>query len=402
MIDFESELMKFSQNVHHTKRYISTVSSLLQKDFSSVDRKEIHKHHILPKSVYPSFKNHKDNLLVVPIRVHYILHKMLAKALGGKCITAFYQMNISGRYNVKNKSLNYHNSVLDFRKKVMGEMTWKSSIDGQFYRAKKDDARVLSGELEHIFKGRRLSEAHRAKSIGRVVVFDSDDNCYKCTYKTDEYFEKLSCGKYRHAGQMRDSESRNKTSITMKNRTFYNNGDVVIFVDPNKTSIPNGYVKGLTPEHSKKASEVQTNKVFYHNPITNHQIKVIEGCHPEGYIRGRINFGRDNDIMKFKYGINLITGEKVRVAINQEFPDFCCNKDKTHYFRYSNSDVVYLSSDLIKLSENFGITLPKSSVYKEFSCVIRKHKKTLYELGFSKHELSLFHKEKLDNAVWIS
>lgn len=51
------------------------------KDFivANKNTNDFEKHHILPKSIYPSYKDDKSNIIKVSIRKHYILHLLLWK-----------------------------------------------------------------------------------------------------------------------------------------------------------------------------------------------------------------------------------------------------------------------------------------------------------------------------------
>ena len=54
-----------------------------------------HKHHILPQSLFPEFKDlkkHKFNCKILSFRAHFIAHYILSKAIGGKMLFAFNRM----------------------------------------------------------------------------------------------------------------------------------------------------------------------------------------------------------------------------------------------------------------------------------------------------------------------
>jgi len=89
----------------HLLRYLKFV-----KHYANVERNCVtERHHVLPKSLYPEFAKDEWNLVDLPLRVHFISHWMLAKALGGKMWYAFYAMC---NKNTKNGRLEKYNSVM--------------------------------------------------------------------------------------------------------------------------------------------------------------------------------------------------------------------------------------------------------------------------------------------------
>lgn len=60
------------------------------------------KHHILPVSIFPEYRNAKWNIVVLPTRAHYIAHYMLFKGVKHKsCAYAFNQMRRVSKLNGK-------------------------------------------------------------------------------------------------------------------------------------------------------------------------------------------------------------------------------------------------------------------------------------------------------------
>lgn len=75
-------------------------------------------HHILPKSLYPEYKNSKWNLVHLPFRAHHIAHWLLAKAIGGRMWYAYYAMSNKNLSSGKLRKLNsvlYEKSRIEFR-----------------------------------------------------------------------------------------------------------------------------------------------------------------------------------------------------------------------------------------------------------------------------------------------
>ena len=79
-------------------RYIKLLKYAETHDYSNT--KHYHKHHILPKSLFPEYEHDQDNLIKLSYRLHYIAHYILWK------LTKTYQMAMAFHYmstaNIKN------------------------------------------------------------------------------------------------------------------------------------------------------------------------------------------------------------------------------------------------------------------------------------------------------------
>ena len=81
-----------SVNKKYLKRYIKFLY-FFNKENINYDSSIMHKHHILPVSLFNEFKNEKWNIIKLSFREHYIAHYLLAKIFGGKMWYAFNNMN---------------------------------------------------------------------------------------------------------------------------------------------------------------------------------------------------------------------------------------------------------------------------------------------------------------------
>lgn len=68
-------------------RYIKLLKYAETQDYSNT--KHYHKHHILPKSLFPEYEHDQDNLIKLSYRLHYIAHYILWK------LTKTYQMSVA-------------------------------------------------------------------------------------------------------------------------------------------------------------------------------------------------------------------------------------------------------------------------------------------------------------------
>lgn len=112
IIDSEFILNKFNCEINMWLiRYVKFIFKFNITDSKS--SKKVHKHHILPRSLYPEFKSlHKNkwNKCVLTHRAHLIAHYMLAKALGGNMWFAYNNMNAHG---VRLKSRLYESAMIN-------------------------------------------------------------------------------------------------------------------------------------------------------------------------------------------------------------------------------------------------------------------------------------------------
>lgn len=77
-------------NNHYLMRY----RNMIDAKYHVSDDAPWEKHHVLPRSLYPERSKDFGNIVLVPARVHYLLHWLLAKGTNTKQMWfAFNQMN---------------------------------------------------------------------------------------------------------------------------------------------------------------------------------------------------------------------------------------------------------------------------------------------------------------------
>lgn len=88
------------QDDFYFEKYIAFVCKALES--FDVDEGMTEKHHIVPKCYLPKWmtleETFKKNMVVLTSHQHYIAHYYLARALGGKMISAFKRMSYSTKY----------------------------------------------------------------------------------------------------------------------------------------------------------------------------------------------------------------------------------------------------------------------------------------------------------------
>lgn len=97
-MDIYSLILTYPGNQHHINRYLKFIRTRTQDSEEYTE-----KHHILPKSMFPEFKDDKWNLIRLTAREHYLAHWMLWKAFGGSMATAFWCMSNSGKYRTNSR-----------------------------------------------------------------------------------------------------------------------------------------------------------------------------------------------------------------------------------------------------------------------------------------------------------
>lgn len=99
-------------NQHYIDRYLRFISACRYREHDYTE-----KHHILPVSMFPEFKNSTENIVVLTGRQHYIAHYMLARAFGGKMWFAFNQMKRLGHkgalYEISRKHIDEQSRIIN-------------------------------------------------------------------------------------------------------------------------------------------------------------------------------------------------------------------------------------------------------------------------------------------------
>lgn len=84
-----------SRNIHYLNRYVNFIFACIEKNKDLPEDHYTEKHHILPRSLWPEykdFKEHEWNRAVLTVRQHLIAHLMLGKSCGGLMWSAFIMM----------------------------------------------------------------------------------------------------------------------------------------------------------------------------------------------------------------------------------------------------------------------------------------------------------------------
>ena len=67
------------------QEYFEIVTNILNENRKKTDGVLYYKHHILPRSLYPTLKHKSWNVVLVTYKEHKKLHELLAQITVGKC-----------------------------------------------------------------------------------------------------------------------------------------------------------------------------------------------------------------------------------------------------------------------------------------------------------------------------
>jgi len=156
-------------NQHYFKRYLKFINK-----YNNINKFETHKtekHHILPVSLYPEFKDLKKfkwNKIVLTLRQHFIAHWLLAKLYGGSQWFSFNQMKRFGgtsvlyeygrKYIIEQLIITNTGIIkTEENRKGISERTKNTVVvkdkEGNRYRVSCDDERYINGELVYYRTG---------------------------------------------------------------------------------------------------------------------------------------------------------------------------------------------------------------------------------------------------------
>lgn len=261
--------------VHH-KSYVRYCKLIQHYITNPVSQGE--KHHILPVSLFPSYKKDTNNIVVLPNRVHYLVHFLLMKFTRHKSmIYAFNQMNRVAKNSVlydSFRSLLSQTISENNKGKVMyndgtSNIMLDKNIDIDVYN-KTNNVSYVKGSV------------HESKMRRKLIAIDSQGD--KVVISSEEY----SSGNFKThiSGRKSTQETKDKISESRVDRLYYNNGVNNIFIK--KDDIPPiGYVLGFVSNekmgiHSKDTVYINDGK----NTLRIHKDADI----PDGFVKGRVEF----------------------------------------------------------------------------------------------------------------
>lgn len=261
--------------VHHKSygRYCKLIQHYINNPVTQGE-----KHHILPVSLFPTYKKDINNIVVLPHRVHYLVHFLLMKFTRHKSMVfAFNQMNRVAKNSVLYESfrtLLAQTISENNRNKVM----YNDGVTNIMLDKDTDIDLYNNSNNVTYTKG----SVHESKMKRKLIAIDSNGD--KVMISSEEY----SSGNYKthKTGRHSTQETKDKISESKVDRVYYNNGVNNIFIKKDELP-PIGYVLGFV---SNENYGVQAKDTIFINDgkITQriHKDEVI----PTGFVRGRLEF----------------------------------------------------------------------------------------------------------------
>jgi len=216
------------------------------------------RHHILPRKLYPEYKNSKWNIIVLPTKAHYLAHYFLYKALSDKsCVYAFNQMRRISKKNGKTFCRLYESVRKEFAKLISENNTGKEVSES---------ARLA---LSNHHKNTNIYRNKKTGELNRITVGQQPDGW--------EPFQ---------TGRIRTADSKNKIREAMSSRMWQFNAETKE-VKMEKELLP-GFTLGY-PDWYDNGRGLIKGYVWIHNPETKVHYRIPKHDQiPDGFVTGRI------------------------------------------------------------------------------------------------------------------
>jgi len=171
-------------------------------------------HHILPKSLFPLWKNRKSNKVLLTAREHFFCHQLLAKIYTSSEM-AFALHSFISRPNADYKisSKEYERIKIDFSKRSSEMNKGKKMSEESIEKLRKAlIGRKLSEEHKASLRGRKRSEECKSKMRAAKKGKPSSRLGVVLSEETKQKMAKA------HSGRKMSEETRKKISESMKLR----------------------------------------------------------------------------------------------------------------------------------------------------------------------------------------
>jgi hypothetical protein len=247
------------KNKHYFDRYVKMINHYARLDIkkSKQTKGQYEMHHILPKKIWPEYEKETRNLVVLPNRVHKIVHYFLFKSIRhSSCVYAINQMCRVDKGTHKFSTRLYDQVRREFARLISENNT--GYVHSEEF--KNDISKRFTGT--NIYKNIKTSELKRFK-VGKQPID-------WIPFQT---------------GRERSSESRAKLGANIRSRIWqYNELSKEVKFDK---IIQPGFTAGVPPWFDNHAVALKDYKWLY-NPITGEvKRESISNGIPEGYILGR-------------------------------------------------------------------------------------------------------------------
>ena len=217
-----------SRSIHYLNRYVNFIFACIEKNKDLPEDHYTEKHHILPKSMWPEFeKLHENpwNCANLTARQHFIAHRMLYRAFQNSSMqSALWIMIHTSNLRVDSKTYESlkiqkrESSSKTMSRTMKGKSTYVDSDGNRYHihtsdpiikelglehiakglatfkdksgnliRIDKEDPMVYEKELVNFLLGTKKTEEQKEAMRGRVVVKDSNGDCFAVSVSDPRY-----------------------------------------------------------------------------------------------------------------------------------------------------------------------------------------------------------------------
>jgi hypothetical protein len=214
-MDIKDKSESLVKNKRWFKRYLNFIEIFKLKEH--YNSKKHHRHHILPSSLFPEYKNLKENIwneAILNHRAHLIAHFMLAKSLGGNMWYAYNNMNC---HNVKLSSKLYESGLKEFSKIHSNRMSGKNNP--MFGLKRPDHGKLISkirkGSTLSFETKEKISKSHFGKKYTNEINKKKGNKGEKNgMYNVHRFGEEAPM-----YGKKHSEDSKHKMSIAKKGKS---------------------------------------------------------------------------------------------------------------------------------------------------------------------------------------
>lgn len=291
-------------------------------------------HHILPKSVFPEYKDCSWNIIKLTAYNHLMAHYYLHKAFNNAKFThAFAQMkrvisNFEGK-DLEDIAKLYEEERVRIRDAISESQTlyWKNLSDDELISKKKATSNFFKNKL---------------------VVKDKDG----VIYHLDKSDPRILSGElvYHLTGTTKSDDTKNKISKSNSGTSWYYDSIENKFVLLRKNQVE--------PHHEKRYPDfIDINSPHlkdknYYNPETN-ETRRLEHC-PDGWVKGKTYFGENGNPFKDKYPAkNLLSGECIMITKGQISRWCVCGERDSRFLYVVENEYIgkYISTSLNRFAK---------------------------------------------------
>jgi hypothetical protein len=191
----------------YRKNYLTIISSIKKQNRKKGNGIYYEKHHILPVSLFPNWKNRHTNMVLLTAREHYLCHYLLWKIYQNeKMLYAFFIMNSCNKSIILNSKMyeklkiEYSKNVSENNKGNKHAVGYKNTL-GKHWNlteetrkkmsiAKKNMSEATRKKYSETLKGYKQTEEHKKKkSEAMKIYYQKNENKIKTSETLKLYYQ---------------------------------------------------------------------------------------------------------------------------------------------------------------------------------------------------------------------